>query len=126
MNIHNFIVDKQHIMELERFGFSTDKDVLYQDVFKWLDETHGIHVSFTYSGFLGFPNGVSATFTKFKEVVHEGGGRSGQSGFSGHADFAGGDYTKEDLLDMENGIIRRGLNDVITYMKKDFELYEIK
>ena len=107
---------------MNRFGYSTDEDVLYQDVFKWLDENHGIHVSFSYSGFLGFPNEFSASFSKIVEVEHEGGGRSGNHGMSSHSDFAGGDYTKEDLLDMEKGIISRGLDDVIAVMKRDFKL----
>ena len=126
MRINNFVVDEQQIIELERFGFTTDVDVIYQDVFKWLDDTHGIHVSFRNTGFLRFPNEFSASFSKVTEVVHENGGKSGQSGMTGHSDFGGRkeDYTEEDLLYMEKWIISRGLNEIITFMKREYKLYE--
>ena len=128
MRINNFVVDEQQIIELKRFGFTTDVDVIYQDVFKWLDDTHGIHVSFRNTGFLRFPNEFSASFSKVTEVVHENGGTSGHSGMTGHSDFGGKkeDYTEEDLLRMEKGIISGGLNDIITFMKREYKLYEIK
>ena len=125
--MRNFIVDKRQIIELKRFGFNIDEDVSYQDVFKWLKDTHGINTSFRNTGFLRFPNEFSASFSKVTEIVHKDGGTSGHSGMTGHSDFGGRaeDYTEEDLLSMEKGIISRGLDEIISFMKREYKLYEV-